>query len=243
MQAHSPGLLRRLSYVFQLPDEVKREISLVDDEEYDNDLAMRWWSTIPERMGPALFTGNRGDQIAAAMDDASLNSLEYCSFVLHRYRPQRVFSTRELDTINELIRELQAEVEGDDAMDRSLQDFLLYHAFAMSRALDELGLRGPVALEEAFDQAVGAAQRRVDLTVRRESNSGAWTKFLNLIVGVAAVLQITTTAFVLPGQVRQELDGPPPSRPSVVEVIQVSPHNPALVVPMVEKVPESQGAG
>jgi hypothetical protein len=238
----SPGFLRRLSYLVRLPDEIKHEMALVDADEYDGDFALRWERTIPGQL-EQLFTGNQAGHVASAMNATALNALEYCSYVLHRHRRQRVFTTIELDNIRELIRELASEVEDDTKMSPSLRDFLCSHVLAMSTALDELGLRGPAALEDAFDQAVGAVQRRTDLTTRIEDNKSAWTKFQNLLIGVAAILQITTTAFVLPGQVRQELEGPPPSQPSVVEVIQVPPHEPALVVPKAEKVPQSQGAG
>jgi hypothetical protein len=245
--ANSPVLLRRLFYVFRLPDEIEREIALVDDQEYDSDLALRWRATIPQRLGPSLFAGQRSDQISAALDDASLSSLEYCSVVLHRYRPQRVFSTDELARIGNLVSELGDEVLADTGMDQSLRDFLFSHVVAMSEALDGLALRGPSALEDAFDRMVGATERRMDLTVRMEDNKSAWTKFQNLIIGVAAVLQITTSAFVLPGQVRQELEGPPPPQAPVVKIIEVPPHEPGLiVVPKVQQgsdeAAQSQGA-
>jgi hypothetical protein len=54
---------------------------------------------------------------------------------------------------------------------------------------------------------VGATSRRTDLTVHTESHSSVWSKFGNLIVAVAAVLQIATSSLALPGQIRQELDG------------------------------------
>lgn len=227
----SPDLLRRLAYVFRLPDEIQHEIAMVDNEEYDGDLAMRWRKTIPMRLGPALLAGGQSVQVSTAMDEAALGSLEYCSYVLHRHRPQRVFTIGELDRIRELISELVAEVKNDAEMGASLRDFLLSHAFAMSQALDDLGLRGPAALENAFDQAVAAPFRRTDLTVRMEEHSGAWAKYQDLIVGVAAVLQIVNLAFIVPGQVRQELEGPPPAQAPVVRVIQVTPSEPEAVVP------------
>lgn len=226
----SPDLLRRLAYVFRLPDEIQHEIAMVDDEEYDGDLAMRWRKQIPQRLGPALLNGGQSAQVSNGIDEASLGSLEYCSYVLHRHRPQRVFTIGELDSIRELISELVDEAKNDAKMDASLRDFLLYHAFAMSQALDDLGLRGPSALENALDQAVAAPFRRTDLTVRMEEHKGAWSKYEHLIVGVAAILQIVNLALIVPGQVRQELEGPPPAQPPVVKVIQITPNAPGSVV-------------
>jgi hypothetical protein len=62
-----------------------------------------------------------------------------------------VFSDNELNRIRELIAEPEAEVHGDPGLDPSLRDFLLFHAGAMTRALQDLAVRGPAALEEAFD--------------------------------------------------------------------------------------------
>jgi len=228
----SPVLLSRLAYVFRLPEEIEHEIAMVDVQEYDNDLALRWRMMISGRLGPALFSGGQAGQIATAMDDASLNSLEYCSYVLHRHRPQRVFSDSELDRIRGLTQELGEAVDADSDMDQSLRDFMLSHVNAMIRALSEVDLRGPVALEDALDRAVGAVRRRVDLVVRMESNPTAWSKFQNLIVGVAAVLQIATAGLALPGQVRQELEGPAPSPAPVIQVREIQP--PGLTVPPVQ---------
>ena len=243
----SPELLRRLAYVFRLPDEIQHEIAMVDAEEFDLDLAMRWRLHIPDRLGPALLAVGQANQVSSAITEATLSSLEYCSYVLHRHRPQRVFTTAELDRIKGLISELVAEVKNDSGVGASLRDFLLSHALAMSQALDDVGLRGPSALEDAFDQAVAAPYRRIDLTVRMEEHRGAWAKYQNLIVGVAAVLQIANLAFIVPGQVRQELEGPPPARAPVVRVIQVTPNEPEAVVPNGhqrggDKVAEGQGS-
>lgn len=227
----NPDFLRRLAYVFRLPGEIEHEMAKIDEQEYDPDLALRWRGAIRSGVGTAsLFSGLPAGQPAANMDDAVLGSLEHCSYVLHRYRPQRVLSKTELDGINELISELITEIqENEDAMDPSLRDFLFFHASEMMHALSDLTLRGPAALEEALDQAVGAGQRRVDLTVRleTEANSGGWTKFLNLLVGVAAVLQIASTSLMLPGQVRQELEGPAPAQASVVKVVPTPDLGPA----------------
>lgn len=239
---NSPDLLRRLAHVFRLPAEIEGELRHVDEEEYDSDLALRWRKTIPAGLGPELFTSHQSVQVAASFDDASLSSLEHCSYVLHRYRRQRVPSDFELDRIRDAIAELEAEVRSQPGLDANLRDFLLFHAGAMTRALEDLVVRGPAALEEALDQAVGAAYRRVDLTAHKDSH-GVWTKFGNLIVVVAAALQIATSSFVLPGQIRQELDGPPPAQPVVVKVIEEPMQEPGLRTPSVqqhiEKVPES----
>lgn len=242
---NSPDLLRRLAHVFRLPAEIQAELDQVDEDEFDSDLALRWQATIPQGLGPALFTGQQSAQLVPKFDDASLSSLEHCSYVLHRYRRQRVLSDSELDRIRKAIVELEAEVRSQPGLDASLRDFLLYHAGAMARALEDLAVRGPAALEEALDQAMGAAYRRVDLTADKDS-PGVWAKFGNLIVVVAAVLQIATSSFVLPGQIRQELEGPPPAQPVVVRVVEEPVQGPTPSAPNgqkhIEYIAESSGS-
>jgi hypothetical protein len=243
---NDPELLRRLAYVFRLPDEIQAELALVDEQEYD-DLAVRWLATIPGQLGPSLFSGRQSNQLSSEIDDASLASLEHCNWILHRYRPQRVFSNPDLDRIRGLISELLDEIRNDGGLEQDLRNFLTYHALAMLNALRDLRIRGPVALEDAFDQARGAVYRRMDLTVHMDSHSGVWTKFQNVIVAVAAVLQIATSSFVLPGQIRQELEGPPPPQAPVVKVIEKPVDAHGGPVPDVQqhgkKVTESHASG
>jgi len=239
-----PDFLRRIAYVFRLPEEIERELSQVDEGEFESDLARRWQGSIPPRLGPAFFSGQQSGQISGSFDDASLMSLEYCSYVLHRYRPQRYVSDSEVERIRMLIEELQAEVTDQPGLDPDLRDFLSFHVNAMQQALLDLAVRGPAALEDALDRAVGAAQRRTDLTVKADSNSSAWTKFGSIIIAVAAVLQIATSSLALPSQIRGELEGPPSPTPVVVKVIQEPPEAPVpQIAHNAERVTESGGSG
>jgi len=228
-----PDFLRRLAFAFRLPGEIEREIDKIDQGEYDADLAMRWRGpAFLQAFGSSLFSGETSAQIAEKFDEASLSSLEYCSYVLHRHRPQQVFTDSDLERIRALIGELRAELEGDIGPDDGLREFLQFHADAMAHALDDLALRGPAALEDTFDQAVGAAQRRMDLSARSGESRSAWRKFGELVVTVAAVLQITTSSLALPGLARQGLEGPPPAAQAVVEVVvPQEPGPPAVPVP------------
>jgi hypothetical protein len=240
-----PDFARRLARVFELPVEIENEISQVDEDEFDRDLAMRWQGQIIPGLGPGLYRGQPSADLARPMDDASLHSLEYCSFVLHRYRPQQVLLDGDLERIGTLITELQAEVQGEDGLDPDLREFLLFHAREMALALVDLPMRGPTALEEALDRTVGAVQRRSDLVVKSDTSTGAWAKFGNLVVAVAAVLQIATSSLMLPGQIRQELDGTPTPAPVVRVVVESNAPDAAtpVVRPDIEKVPEGHSPG
>lgn len=213
-----PALLRQLAHVFQLPDDIKREIAEVDDEQFDSDFALRWQGWLMPQLAPALFSGVQASTVAGQMHEAALSSLEQCSYVLHRHRPQLVIPEAHLVNIWGLITDLGEEIDADDKMDQGLRDFLLSQVNVMIRAVSAVELRGSVTLEEAFDQAMGAVMRRTDLTVRIADNKSVWTKFGVIIATVASALSITVTSLALPGDLRQAIDGPPAEQPVVVQV-------------------------
>jgi hypothetical protein len=229
-----PLLLRRLAMVFELPDEICAILRQIDEDYFDPDLAMRWEARISASLGPALFSGQQAQQLAGQFDGEALMSLEYCSGVLHRQRPERDINDFDLRQIRELIDDLETAI--DDGfrtgwLHGELLEFMTFHVAAMKRALEDLDIRGPAALEDALDKAVGAAYRRIDLTVRADDTSrSVWKKFGNLILGVAAVLQIATSSLALPSQIQQELEGPPPTAPAVQVVINDQPQPGAISV-------------
>lgn len=96
---------RRLALVLQLPQEIESELAMVDERDYDRDHVMRWRSNVEQGLG-AIFSDKPSDQVAGYFDDVSLNSLESCSWVLHRYRPERPVAENDLDRIRELISDL-----------------------------------------------------------------------------------------------------------------------------------------
>jgi hypothetical protein len=216
LHVNDPRLLPRLAHIFRLPDEIAHELEMVDEKEYDRDLALRWQGAVNGRLSEWLFNNSNSAQLVTAIDDTALTSLEYSSVILHRFRPQRVFSRDELQHIRDLIAELREEIRNDTGMDQSLWEFLLSHAHAMSEALDDLPLRGPAALEDAYDRARGAVIRRTDLLVRMDENPGPWKKFGKLIIAVGTVLGIPSAGLALPGQIRQAIEGPPPDQPAIV---------------------------
>jgi hypothetical protein len=230
-----PELVRNLALVLRLPDDIATEFATIDETEFDRDQVMRWREQIVPALGPGLFSGKPSNQLASEVSDASLSSLEWCSWVLHRHRPQLEVTAASVQRIMDLLRDLDAELtepesRADADIDPELRYYLMSQVNAMRRALRDLQIRGPVAVEEALDQARGSALRRTDLTSRwntTEGNRSAWKKFVDLMVVVATVLNISTASLTLPNLVRQELEGPQPVK---VEEVQ-QPQAPALSGP------------
>jgi hypothetical protein len=83
----------------------------------------------------------------------------------------------------------------------------------MTDALDDLGIRGSVALEDAYDQAIGAVTRKAgEVTQRGYTRREAWKKFGKVLVTVTAILQVPNTALQLPAEVRGVIEGPAPAQ-------------------------------
>jgi hypothetical protein len=212
-------LARRISLVLQLPSEIESELAMLDKDDYDRDLVMRWHGNVLRGLG-STFSDRPSNQVAGDFDDVSLSSLESCSWVLHKHRPQRPVAESDLDRIKELISELNAELRNSPDIDPELREFLLLHCDAMSRALSDLAIRGPAALEDALHQAWGAANLRADLSVRSDTAPAAWAKFKDILATTALALGILTTVVGLPAAARLALEGPPPVQ---VEIVQPTP--------------------
>jgi hypothetical protein len=227
----TPDLFARLRHVYGLPAQVDAELDRLDSSaEYDADMATRWREPVAAAFAMSLFAEHLSASMSGYFDVRALDSLESCSYVLHRYRPQPAVSDIELERITQLVSDLQEEIASDEGLDPELRSFLLYHAHLMARALRDVDISGNGALEEAYDQAIGAIIRRWDLVVQAkedEKKKSFWEKWFAVITAVAAALQIATSALMLPGQIRQELEGPAPQPPAVVKVIErPGPHQP-----------------
>ena len=230
--ADDPRFARSLALVFQLPAEIEAELDQIDVEEYDRDGVMRWRAKVIPALA-AVFSDRPSDQVAGDIDDASLYSLESCSFTLHKHRPQRPVAKSDLDHIKGLIIELDDELEKLPDIDPELREFLRLHIKEMSRALHDLTIRGPAALEDALDKAVGAASRRIDVTVRIDTAKGAWAKFTEILNMTALALGVVTAAIAIPAETRLALEGPPPAvQVQVVDPAQ--PSAPAVLAPVVQ---------
>lgn len=221
----TPDLFARLGHVYGLPAQVEAELDRLDSSaEYDVDMALRWRDPVTTAFAQSLFSEQLSTAISGHFGVRTLDSLESCSYVLHRYRPQPAISDSEVERIAHLISELQEEITSSEDLEPELRSFLLYHAHLMARALGTLGISGNAALEEAYDQATGAIIRRWDLLVQAkedEKKKSFWEKWFAVLAAVAAALQIATSALMLPGQIRQELEGPAPQPPAVVKVIEL----------------------
>ena len=224
-------ILRCLGLVLALPGEIDAELARVSDADYDPDLVLGWQKIVPV-LSRSMFSSEQSNPVAAQFDETSLMSLASCSWTLHRYQRQRLVDQTDLEHIRGLISELAAELRDAPDIDPGLHEFLLVRCEEMSRALRDVLIRGPVALEDALDQAWGAANRRADVTARADTAPGAWAKFTEVLRTTALVLGVMTSAVALPGEALLALEGPPPVQVEMVKPVQ--PPAPAAPAPAAE---------
>lgn len=205
-----PEIARCLGILLALPGEIESELAQMDPANYPETIVLRWKGKIVPALVPNLFTSQRSDQMAAQIDDESLASLETCSWFLNRHRPQRPVAKSDLERIQKLLAELEAELRESEQIDPELREFLVRQCKEMTRALRDVEIRGRAALEDALDRTWGAANRRQDLVTRSETAPSVWRKFVNLLKDIAVTLGVTSALIALPGQVRQAIEGPPP---------------------------------
>ena len=217
-------VLRCLGLVLALPGEIEAELAKVDRANYKPDLARAWQKILPT-LSSALFTPEQSNQVAAQFDELSLVSLEYCGWTLSTYRQQRPVADSDLKRIRELIGELESELRDSPNIDPELREFLQLRCDEMSRALRDLTIRGPAALADAWDKAVGATVRQSAVVIRRDTAPGAWEKFKEILNTTALVLGTMASAASLAVDAQQALEGPPP--PAQVKVVVESPQPPA----------------
>jgi hypothetical protein len=171
--------------------------------------------------------------MAAQFSERALDSLETCSYVLHRYRPQPAIPDSDVERIRACINDLEDEILTSEDIERDLRTILLYHTYLMKRALDDLAISGNASVEEAFDEAVGVTHRKADLFVRVKENPEkkvVWEKWTALLTTVSVALQIGTLPLALEDHSSRQLQSPPG-----VEIV-IEPPGPSavsgLVVPV-----------
>jgi hypothetical protein len=198
----SPVILR----VVQLPDKAKEQVQSLDESLYDAELILKWYQPVRNLLSWSAFstTSPDAEDLIKTLSADVMLSLEFCSDLLHRYRPEYVLQNEEMQRISDLISELGNEI-ADPAVDPELRAFLLDHLKEMESAIAAFPISGVGALTDALDKTVGSLNRRSDIVVKAEKSQSVWAKFGNLIVVVAAVCQITGAQLALPSLIRQEL--------------------------------------
>ena len=226
-------LSRRIVEVFQLPPRVELEMQQIDDELLDREFAMRWWQPVGQAFAETLFSPAQVGQILH-YDSVSLASLENCSYLLHRHRREAMPSEDDLESVRQLISELEGIVAASGDIDPDLADFLLKHARAMRIAVDDFNFTGSLAIEEEVDEAVGGAIRRgyfpadadAEDTEGEPESRQAIKKFWAIITRAALILSMSANLLTLGQAANSDLASHPEAHAAIERVVSTrdSPH-------------------
>jgi hypothetical protein len=239
-------LARRIVEVLQLPHEIDVQMQQIDDDYFDRDFAMRWWKPVQKTFEDALFSTAQVSQ-ALHYDNEALGSLETCSYTLHRYRREALPGNDDLNSIRELLTEIEDFVATDGDIDAELAKFLLRHVRAMARAIDDFDIIGADAMEMVLNEALGASMRRgyIPNHVDEEESpddtgsESAVKKFWKMLSRAAVVLSISANLLAL-GQAAHSgmTNTHPPAVENVVNVEELPlSGGPVIAVHVVESVP------
>jgi hypothetical protein len=210
-----PELARRLAPVYELPVEIEASVARLDPDDYDHDMLLRWRPAVAGVLQATCFPFNPLETVMHKYDGETLAWLEHSNDVLQRRRSEREVKAADAERIEKLVHDLAKEIAEAD-VDGELRIFLLDHLDSMSRALRDLPVRGVLALQDAYDRAIGSLVRRKDLWVKWEREPGFWKKYERLLTVLALTIGLVTQGAQLPGVLRDAIEGPPAQSPAVV---------------------------
>jgi hypothetical protein len=213
---------------------------MIDKIDYDRDVILRWHDAVVPVLGSALITTDMSTSadVAERIDGESLLSLQACSDLLHRHRPEQPIQEAEIWAVRKAIAELLDAVDADPGAGPEFRQFLQAHAQAMARALDDVPIRGRAALAGAFDLAVGAVVHEEHrFKTSGDTRRTGWKKFLKMIGVVSLVLGISANALAMPASIRSDMK-PAPVETVKVEVIETPPGS--RIAEVIEGPPGSQ---
>lgn len=127
--------------------------------------------------------------------------LEACGAVLGKAKLEPRLNPQTIDDLRKQVQELHDAILEASDVPADLRSFMLDHLDHILRAIREVALRGPAALTEAVDQAVGSYVTR-GLVHRESTNDPAaknWVdQFKKVVASVAAVVSVLGAALALP---------------------------------------------
>jgi hypothetical protein len=209
-----PGLMRGVASVVDTVVDVRKQVSALEDD--DPDLVLSSYHEIEQtvKMFPLMSNNNMG-WFLTHLKDTGMQSLAWCSSLLHRRRPEPALSQETCESLIEQIRNLRAEVRAAEGLDPQLRKFVLRHLRQIEFALIDHDLFGTVPVEQALDEAVGALGRKPHL-IDRLKQSPVVSGFVTVLmaVDVALGMAVNTKAIAAPP------DQPPAPSPAVTDLIQ-----------------------
>ncbi len=146
------GIYYHLALLRQLLDESERKIKTVPD--ISHDVYLRDFLRIREALSPANLNGDWSEHL---INHSSLTSLEFCSELLSRLRPEQIPSDEQLRELRDDVSSLMERILTEN-LDPELKLVLLDLLESMNRAISEYRFRGGQGLRQELFLILGRLQ-------------------------------------------------------------------------------------
>lgn len=182
-----PLLMRRISYVMELPAQIEREIHCISD--INHDIHLRWLSRANAGISITEFHAGWNTFIGR-FNAEIMYGIEVCADTLSRYRPEKEISESQLANLIEKLQALEHEF-AEQQLSFSIQAFIQDRFTEIRMALEEVQYRGVKPLENVIETTIG--KTAVNPSLYHESkNSPFGNHFWEYMGYLAVAITITT---------------------------------------------------
>jgi len=209
----APWILERLAPIVRLPAQIRREVGQLP---FDGTAFLGRVHEFEDALG-RIYLPQVARDLVSGITDAGMESLEACSNMLHQHRAERLPSAEETAEMRASIVELLDGLADSGAVDEQVETFLSGHLVDMLRALDELRLVGPKALEAALQRALGHTFI-VTATGHALPDLPEVRTFWKVLNRIAVVLAIVAEGSSITRSLFPEQDAEQPQAPAVIQI-------------------------
>jgi hypothetical protein len=203
------GLLRGLGGVAGLVDEIKSDVSALNEDENPK-LLLSHMKQFDELVSKFLVIASHTmKESLACVNATGLYSLEVCSGALNRHQPATVISFSDRTQLGRKLDDLIKDVGDAEDLAPQFKLWLLARIRDIRQAVSEYEFVGNGGVEAAYEHMVGGILRRPD---RRDALKRS--SIFATLVGVVALLDLLLNGA---NNLRQ-LTQPPSPPPVVIEI-------------------------
>ncbi|MEU2004638.1 hypothetical protein ACH47B_26920 [Rhodococcus sp. NPDC019627] len=220
---------RSFGYLIGLPQQVAAAVTNAADPDHDDvDWYLQWRPTVDRALSQAWAFTSAVHSVQQLYSSNDIIYLEACGNLLGRARIEPRIAPETLDDLWQKTQDLRDDLFNAEDLPADLKSFMLDQLEGILRAFREFIIRGPEALAEAINQAVGATVTSRIMPRIQESPEAQpwWKKFSVQIALITSLIGIPGTVLALPPAYQAAVEAISPSaeagRPTSTIVIDQS---------------------
>ena len=199
----SSKLLRRISIVYSLPEQIFTKVKTIDD--INSDLYLKWFSKVNHAFNSLQFNNFQWGQLMSTFDPSVEYGLEICADVLSRKIPDKTVDDGDLDNATTKIDELLQFIENDNDIDSITKNFIINALHGIYNAIEEISISGLSTLEKEFNSIVGSVVTNRDKYNVDSKKSESANKFWQIITVLSVILSIPASLIAIDDKINNEL--------------------------------------